>query len=56
MLSSQFCHVPDSPCTNSIAGPDPPESITLTSRPSMTTRRVIATQSTLIQVASSASA
>ena len=57
MLSSQFCHVPDSPCTNTIAGLSaPPVSITLTSRPSTVTRRVIDGQSTDIQVASSPSA
>ena len=60
MLSSQFCHAPPSPCTNTMAGQvggrSPPVSTTLTSRPSTVTRRVIDGQSTSIQVESSPSA
>ena len=57
MLSSQFCHVPDSPWTNTSAGlPAPPVSTTLTSRPSTTTPLVIAGQSIDIHVESSPSA
>ena len=56
MLSSQFCHAPPSPWTNTSAGPSPPVSTTLTSRPCTVTRRVIDGQSTAIHVASSPSA
>ena len=57
MLSSQFCHVPDSPCTNTSTGlPAPPVSTTLTSRPSTTSRFVSAGQSIDIHVESSPSA
>ena len=56
MFSSQFCHTPPSPCSHSSGGPSPPLSITLTARPSTSTRLVIDGQSTDIHVASSPSA
>jgi hypothetical protein len=56
MLSSQFCHAPPSPWTNSRGGPSPPVSTTFIRRPRTVTGRVIAGQSTVIHVASSPSA
>jgi hypothetical protein len=56
MFSSQFCQIPPSPWTHSSGGPSPPLSTTLTSRPSTSTRRVMAGQSTFIHVLSSPSA
>src|SRR3954454_15123826 len=56
MFSSQFCHSPPSPWMNRMGWSPPPVSITLTRRPSTSTVRVNAGQSTSIQVESSPSA
>src|SRR3954471_3153493 len=56
MLSSQFCHMPASPWMNRIGWFAPPVSTTLTRRPSTSTVRVSAGQSSCLQVESSPSA
>jgi hypothetical protein len=56
MFSSQFCHSPPRPCTNSSGSPGPPVSTTFTERPSTSSERVSDGQSTVIHVESSPSA